>query len=56
MTKSENKKTLLERIKSTIITVLVIIIILLSKCSGKGDNVNIEVNEPTVTTETYNDN
>ena len=53
MTKSENKKTLFERIKSTIITVLVIIIILLSKCSGEsGDNVNIEVNEPTVVTET----
>ena len=52
MTKSENKKTLLERIKSTIITVLVIIIILLSKCSGESSDVNIEVNEPTVVTET----
>jgi len=47
MTKSENKKTLFERIKSTIITVLVIIIILLSKCSGEGGDVNIEVNELT---------
>ena len=52
MTKSENKKTLFERIKSTIITVLVIIIILLSKCSGEGGDVNLEVNEPTVVTET----
>ena len=52
MTKSENKKTLFERIKSTIITVLVIIIILLSKCSGESGDVNIEVNEPTVVTET----
>jgi hypothetical protein len=52
MTKSENKRTLFERIKSTIITVLVIIIILLSKCSGDGGDVNLEVNEPTVVTET----
>ena len=52
MMKSENKKTLLERIKSTIITALVIIIILLSKCSGEGGDVSIEVNEPTVVTET----
>jgi len=52
MTKSENKKTLFERIKSTIITVLVVIIILLSKCSGEIGDVNLDVNEPTVVIET----
>ena len=52
MTKSENKKTLFERIKSTIITVLVIIIILLSKCSGESVDVSLDVNEPIVVTET----
>ena len=48
--KSNNKKTLLERFKSTVITILVIIIILLSKCSG--DKVDTPITEPKIVTET----
>lgn len=48
--KSNNKKTLLERFKSTVITILVIIIILLSKCSG--DEVDTPITEPKIVTET----
>jgi len=41
--KSNSKKSLIERVKSTIITILVIIIILLSKCSGEQvETINIE--------------
>ncbi len=47
---SKNKKTLLDRVKSTIITILVIIIILLSKCSG--DKGVTPVAEPKIVTET----
>jgi len=48
--KSNNKKTLLERFKSTPITILVIIIILLSKCSG--DKVDTPITEPKIVTKT----
>ena len=48
--KSKNKKTLLERVKSTIITILVVIIILLSKCNG--DEVVVPYTEPKIVTET----
>lgn len=41
--KSNSKKSLIERVKSIIITILVIIIILLSKCSGEQvETINIE--------------
>jgi len=41
--KSNSKKSLIERVKSTIITILVIIIILLNKCSGEQvETINIE--------------
>lgn len=50
MTKSNNKKKLFEKIKNTVITILVVIIILLSKCNGEG-NLNIQ-NNPKVITET----
>jgi hypothetical protein len=48
--KSKNKKTLLERTKSIIITILVVIIILLSKCNG--DKGVVSDIEPKIVTET----